>query len=267
VNAHAQVLERELAPAVASAQIPANSNPEKSAAVSPRDSANPKSAPASKQNLKTPVVKSDESVRSAPDVKTDTVSNGPAEIASARSEKPAKPEKRGFLQQMNPMNLFHHNAGNSSAKTETAPGGTDLQADRYHYQNPPAPVAGDRGAAEQAFRRGVQAQTDQDFAEAIRDYQEATQADPAYYDAYYNLGLAETSAGHLPEAARAYEFALAIRPDSLDGRYGFALVLKRMRFVTDAVNELEKLLARYPNDARTHLALANIYAQELHQQA
>jgi Flp pilus assembly protein TadD len=265
VNAHAQVLERELAPAAASAPTSANST-------SPKSSTNPKSTPIIEQNTKPQVAKSAEPVRSAPEAKTDAAPTARTEIASAspaRSNESVKPEKRGLLQQMNPMNLFHRGAKNPSAKTETtpSPGGTDSQTDRYRYQNPPAPVAGDRGAAERAFRQGVQAQTDQDFAEAIRDYRQATQADPAFYDAYYNLGLAETSAGHLPEAARAYEFALAIRPDSLDGRYGFALVLKRMRFVPDAVNELEKLLERYPNDARTHLALANIYAQELHQQA
>jgi Flp pilus assembly protein TadD len=33
------------------------------------------------------------------------------------------------------------------------------------------------------------------------------------------------------------------------------------------VNELERLLSIYPNEPRAHLALGNLYAQQLHQPA
>jgi tetratricopeptide (TPR) repeat protein len=64
-------------------------------------------------------------------------------------------------------------------------------------------------------------------------------------------------------ALASYENALAIEPESLDGRYNFGLTLKRAGYVTDAVIQLEKILVKYPNDARTHLALGNLYAQQL----
>jgi Tfp pilus assembly protein PilF len=35
----------------------------------------------------------------------------------------------------------------------------------------------------------------------------------------------------------------------------------------DAANELEKLLSLYPNNARAHLALGNLYSQQLEQAA
>ena len=49
--------------------------------------------------------------------------------------------------------------------------------------------------------------------------------------------------------------ALAIQPDSVDARYNFALALKTAGYVTDAANELEKILAANPNEVRAHLAL------------
>ena len=58
--------------------------------------------------------------------------------------------------------------------------------------------------------------------------------------------------------------ALAIQPDSADARYNFALALKAAGYVTDAVNELRKLLASNPGDVRAHLALGNLYAQQLY---
>jgi tetratricopeptide (TPR) repeat protein len=63
----------------------------------------------------------------------------------------------------------------------------------------------------------------------------------------------------------AYESALAVRPDSLDARYNFALVLKRADYFIDAGNELEKLLTRFPDEPRANLALGNLYANQLQQ--
>jgi Tfp pilus assembly protein PilF len=65
----------------------------------------------------------------------------------------------------------------------------------------------------------------------------------------------------------AYENALAVRPESVDARYNFALMLKQANYLTDASNELEKVLAKRPNESRAHLALANLCAQQLHQPA
>src|SRR5260370_7242031 len=95
----------------------------------------------------------------------------------------------------------------------------------------------------------------------------ATTIDPAYYEAYYNLGLAAAAAVESSTSLAAYENALAIRPESLDARYNFALVLKQANYPLDSVHELEKLLNSYPNETRAHLALGNLYAQFLHHPA
>jgi tetratricopeptide (TPR) repeat protein len=138
---------------------------------------------------------------------------------------------------------------------------------RYAYISPPKPAPGNHAEAERAFSRGVQAQQAHRLPEAVQAYRSATQLDPSYFDAYYNLGLTATESGDSSAALSAYEHALVIRPDSLDARYNFALLLKQASFLTDAANELERVLAYYPNETRAHLALGNLYAQQLHQPA
>jgi tetratricopeptide (TPR) repeat protein len=54
-----------------------------------------------------------------------------------------------------------------------------------------------------------------------------------------------------------------IRPDSADARYNFALTLKAADHPQDAADELEKLLALHPDEARGHLTLGNLYAERL----
>ena len=91
--------------------------------------------------------------------------------------------------------------------------------------------------------------------------------DPASYNGWFDLGLTCSETGNMSAALAAYEHALAAKPDSADARYNFALLLKQANYVADAVNELEKILAGYPGDSRAHLALGNIYAQQLRQPA
>jgi len=141
------------------------------------------------------------------------------------------------------------------------PAAESSSPNRYKYVSPPKPAAGNRTAAEKFFRAGAQAQQDRRLADALAAYGKATQLDPAYFEAYYNLALAAQGTGNTQAALNAFEHALAIQPDSPDARYSFALALKQANYLADAANELEKLLAKYPNDSRAHLALGNLYAQ------
>jgi tetratricopeptide (TPR) repeat protein len=128
-------------------------------------------------------------------------------------------------------------------------------------------VAGDNAAALKVFAPALRAHQDGRLAEAIQGYLQAIQLDPAYYNAHYNLGLAEAAAGQNRQALGEYELALAIKPDSADARYNFALLLKQTNDPYDAADELERLLGFHPDESRAHLALGNIYAQQLRQPA
>ena len=166
--------------------------------------------------------------------------------------------------------------GNASANTASVPVADNAPAEtvpavppppppvpRYTYLSPLKPTAGNRVEAELPFSRGLKAQQEGRRAEAIREYQAAMRTDPAYFDAYYNLGLASLDNGDSRLALWAYEIALSIKPDSADARYNLGLALKAGGFHLDAVGQLEKAAQAAPGDARPHLSLANLYAQQL----
>jgi Tfp pilus assembly protein PilF len=215
-----------------------------------------------------------------------TTSSAPASVAEPQIA------KRSFFERVNPLNLFHSgekapvrptplgtgvaqpgaDAANLTASgSEPAVGPSspppNASAARYAYRSPHEPAPGNRAAAERAFTQGVQAQEARRLPEAVQSYRLAAQQDPSLFEAHYNLGLAYSQAGNLRAALVAYEDALAVQPRSLDARYNFALVLKQANYIADAVIELERVLASYPNETRAHLALGNLYAQQLHQPA
>jgi tetratricopeptide (TPR) repeat protein len=150
-----------------------------------------------------------------------------------------------------------------SSKSATKPPAS--QTARYVYKSPSRPAAGNHVAAERFSAEGFQALKTQRFREAVQAYHQAIQRDPGFYDAYYNLGSAASQAGELETALSAYETALALNPESADARYNFALVLNQAGFPLDASQELQKILAAHPNENRAHLALGNLYAQQLAQ--
>jgi tetratricopeptide (TPR) repeat protein len=314
VNAVARALEQELNTGIRPANV-ANAQPQLSIsnavakpssdavtrpAISPKPvppatnvaRTPPAPAPSAPPVLSTPPLETVEVVRLPPEPLIKAAQDVPDRTLTVNTPQPSQApgasilqgssgttEKRGVLQQMNPMNLFRREdhsvpmavrsneslaGGPRSSEVETH-GGAVPQMLRYRYRNLPKPAAGDSSAAQRAFAQGAQAQGAGHLPEAIQAYRRATQLDPAYYEAYYNLGLACATAGNLQQSLAAYETALAIRPDWLDARYNFALVLKQGNYVMDAVNELQKILAVYPNEARAHLALGNLYARQLRQ--
>ncbi len=212
----------------------------------------------------------------------------------------ANSDKRGLLQKLNPLNLFHHEPkpvatptplppivalpGDSakvalvstnsrsvskSASSSVRPG----LAARYAYFSPAKPAAGNRVEAEHLFSQGVEAQRDRRFKDAVTLYRAATQADPVFFEAQSNLGLAAFDLGDMPQSLLAYETALAINPGSFNARFNFALALKKAGYIQDAALELERLVATSPQDetplhlAMAHLTVANLYAEQFHQVA
>jgi len=154
---------------------------------------------------------------------------------------------------------------NSNTATQPAPAPLPLVTRRYKYHSPPRPAAGDRATAQKLFAEGARAQQAGILSQAMAYYKRAVGADPAYYDAYFNLSLAAYEAGNWNDALDASEYALAIQADSTSARYSFALALRQARYPQDAAEQLELILQRTPNDTRVHLTLANLFADQLHQ--
>jgi Flp pilus assembly protein TadD len=300
VQAAVRQLELELNPPRAAAQTVstpprAHANPPAIASTTPARAENSsgtapatneaKSAPRvapQNQNVEVTRLSSEPEPKPARDITSSSQSSSTSQTKStAISSKKEKAEKRGFLSRINPLNVLHRSSSTNHTGSATPPAiaaapGTaagassetaSLGSVHYSYLSPRKPASGDPSAAENAFAEGLRAQRADHLSEAIQDYRRATRLDPADYDANYNLGLALMAQGNVSQALGAYEGTLAIRPESPDARYNFALALKKANYLQDAVNELQKLLSIYPNEPRAHLALGNIYAQQLHQPA
>ena len=173
--------------------------------------------------------------------------------------------RRGFLSRLNPF------GGRNRTNTIAEPAPSVLRTPpansgaRYSYLSPAAPTPGDTAASEKAFTRGVKAQRAGSLSLAITEYQAAVKVDPANFDAYYNLGLAALERGDSRLSLWAYEIALALKPENADARYNFALALKAGGYWSDSSEQFQKLLAENASDARAHLSLANLFAQQLQQ--
>jgi tetratricopeptide (TPR) repeat protein len=226
-------------------------------------------------------------------VQNASTENSPESQSALNSDEPLATEKRpGFFQRINPLNLFRNGTNENARMTsrppaiassqietqkgaltpssarvdsESNPGASDIA--RYTYHSWPKPVAGNRLAAEKSFMQGLQQQRGGRLPEAIEAYRRATETDPSYFEAYYNLALAAAMSGDLPQALSAGELALAIRPDSMDARLNFAQALRQANYFFDAANELATVLLKDAKNARAHLALGNLYAQQFHQPA
>ena len=134
---------------------------------------------------------------------------------------------------------------------------------RYNYASPTRPAAGNRTIAERAMQLAVNAQRAGHTNEAWVNYVAALAADASYFDAQYNAALLAFQSGDVKRALLGWVTALALEPDSINPRYSFALALKQGNYPDDAANELEKILEAKPSDARAHLVLGNLYAQQL----
>ncbi|HXF09362.1 MAG TPA: tetratricopeptide repeat protein, partial [Desulfuromonadaceae bacterium] len=145
----------------------------------------------------------------------------------------------------------------------TPPAAPPVNFPRYGYLSPHKPPAGNRKAAASAFAEAHRYEQAQQYTDALNSYQTATAIDPAWFDAQYNYGVLAFRQGDYNRALAADEMALAIQPESVDARYNFALALKGAGYAPDAANELKKILVDHPDDVRAHLALGNLYAQQL----
>ena len=138
---------------------------------------------------------------------------------------------------------------------------------RYRYLSPARPATGDHRSASGAFTKAQLDEQDNNWSEAMYWYGQASELDPAWFDAHYNEAVLAQRIRNYSHALGSYELALAIQPGSVDARYNFALALKAAGHPADAANELKKIVAANGNEVRAHLALGNLYAQSLHEPA
>lgn len=187
-----------------------------------------------------------------------------AEVSGAA----ASSERRGFFSKLNPFRrsatAVEPASDLAANDRNVAAAGSPLRSGgAYGYLRPSVPDSGDRIAATRELVRGQEEQRAKRVAEAIRYFRQAAALDGSYYEAHYALGAALYEAREFTAAAATWERAIAVRPNAADARYNFALTLKAAGYYQEASDELEKLLSLHPDEARGHLLLGNLYAEQL----
>ena len=187
-------------------------------------------------------------------------------------------KKRGFFSRLNPFGGKPKPAPTNGASRTIVlnPGAEPMAPEiaaraagekpafpRYRYTSPAPPAVRDRATADRALQQALAAQRAGRTSEASAAFAAAVAADPGYFEAQYNAALLAFQSGETARALAGWETALALQPESVNTRYSFALTLKQAGYATDAAQELEKIIESKPDDARAHLALGNLYAQQL----
>ena len=134
---------------------------------------------------------------------------------------------------------------------------------RYKYLNPALPNSGDRQVARTYFDDGDGAQKREEWQRAKAAYLEASKADPAWFDARFELGQAAYYTGDTDLALQSFEYALAIEPNDGPARFNFAKSLVQGNYYAAAAHELETFLQFDPDNAQAHFEAGRLYAQEL----
>ncbi len=187
--------------------------------------------------------------------------NNPVPPSTATRPAPA-PASKSFFSKLNP---FKREAKPGAGETKPA-AATKVDGGTNAAPSGAAAIPAktdDRKAAEVEVARGQQKQRDKRLVEALQLYRRAIILDESYYEAHYCLGLVAFELRDFKLATTAWQAALALRPDSGDARYNYALTLNAEGRYREAVAELEKLLALHPDEARGHLTLGILYAEQV----
>lgn len=208
-------------------------------------------------------------------------------IAPPEAALPPEPRRRGFLDSINPARLFRREpelgpritplppiveveparptvvAENREAAPAPGPARPAAVFPRFQYRARFDLAPGDRARAEALLARGNEAMTARRYETAAALFAEAAAADPSWFVAHHSHAAAALDAGRGLEALNAAETAVALQPDSAAARHNFALALRRNGYAPDAAAQLELALAADANDVRAHLALGNIFAEQL----
>ena len=91
--------------------------------------------------------------------------------------------------------------------------------------------------------------------EAALAYQEAVARDPAFAEAWVNLGILHERRGAADAGKRCYARAIAACPESSEGLHNFALLLTRANSFAEAVPLWERYIATKPTDSSRALRL------------
>lgn len=109
--------------------------------------------------------------------------------------------------------------------------------------------------------RGIALARRGDHAAAVDEFRAALKLQPAYGEAYYNLGMSLEQIGDAESAISAFRSAVRFRPNSAVMHLGLALALAQSSDNKNAASEFRQAIRLDPKSAVSHYNLGLLFAQ------
>lgn len=123
------------------------------------------------------------------------------------------------------------------------------------WLNPAAQAQSSKPEAIMNYNDGIQAYNQGRTNDALNKFIRATQIDPGYGDAYYNMGSIYYQMKRYPEAADMFQKAVNLTPSDNHAKYNLALCLEKLHRNEEAVNILSQIPTSDPQYAQAKAKL------------
>ncbi|MGB9835171.1 MAG: tetratricopeptide repeat protein [Candidatus Saccharicenans sp.] len=110
-------------------------------------------------------------------------------------------------------------------------------------------------AADKAFINGTNAYNKQNYAEAIKEFEEAIKLNSNNWAYYFNYGLALKKLNKLDEAKEAFKKAVELNPESFSANKELGEILARQDNFAEALEYYKKAVSLSPSDPDAHYNL------------
>ncbi len=112
------------------------------------------------------------------------------------------------------------------------------------------------GKARSEYEKGLGSLAKKDFAASLSHFTKAAQAFPDYYEAYYHMGVVETTLGHLDEAMQGFQKAIDLSGGSYAwAEFGIGYLLYREGKPEEAVTVIRRGLEKDENSPDAYFIL------------
>jgi len=111
-------------------------------------------------------------------------------------------------------------------------------------------------AADKAFINGTEAYNKQNYAEALKEFEEAIKLSSGNWAYYFNYGLTLKKLNRLDEAREAFKKAVELNPESFSANKEYGEMLARQDNFAAALEYYKKAVTLSPNDPDAHYNLA-----------
>ena len=108
---------------------------------------------------------------------------------------------------------------------------------------------------------GIVYQATGDLDGALGAYRKSIEINPKYEKGYNNLGLLLMLEGHYEEAAETFQFALAVNPNNIESHINLGILFKKKEQWEKAIESYQRALAIDPLHRETHYNIALLYEQ------